>query len=158
MSRQNLAVATFEMWKDHPWFGVGFGSKVHSRMVSDYLGYQDSHVAHNNYLQIMADTGIFTFGIYALLLGGTIVTLGFSVRRVRRAAPGKEAYPAAIQASLIGFAIGSTFLSRVTFDLLYMVLMCAASWQIVERQLLSNAEVAGQPKEETPGPVSTLAV
>jgi hypothetical protein len=46
------------------------------------------------------------------------------------------AYPLAIESSLVGFAIGSTFLSRVGFDAFYVLLMCAAAWWKIERDYL----------------------
>ena len=130
-SRMNHQLAAFKMWKDYPLLGVGFGSTNYVSLVEPYLGYPDIHVVHNNYLQMLVDSGIFSFVIYVGLLFGTIAWLESSARKTRRQTPGAEVYPYAIQAPLIAFAVGSLFLSRVSFDLVYMFLMCAASWWVV---------------------------
>jgi probable O-glycosylation ligase (exosortase A-associated) len=131
-SRINHRRAAFAMWKDYPFFGVGFGMENYVLLAPQYLGYDDFHVAHNTYFQILADSGAFAFLIYICLFFGTIVWLERSARAAARDTPGKEVYPLAIQTSLIAFAVGSYFLSRDTYDLLYIVLMAAAAWHTVQ--------------------------
>jgi probable O-glycosylation ligase (exosortase A-associated) len=139
LNHQRAAVA---MWKDYPLFGVGFGMDNYKRLAPRYLGYQDDHVAHNTYLQFLADDGIFAFLIYNALLFGTLIWLEKSGRSIRHIRPGKEVYPFAIQAALVAFAIGSFFLSRDSYDLLYIMLMAAAAWRTVERELEEPAREA----------------
>jgi len=139
-SRLDHQRAAFAMWEDHPFFGVGFGMLNYAVLAPRYLGYDDAHVAHNTYLQFLADDGIFAFLIYDALLFGTIVWLEKSGRSMRESHPGKEVYPFAIQASLIAFAIGSGALSRDAYDLLYIMLMTAAAWRTVARDLEQSAE------------------
>jgi O-antigen ligase len=66
--RVALWKANWEMFKDHPILGVGFGAnKENLRSYYDKLGYPktqfESH-AHNQYLQILAGTGLVGFFIY----------------------------------------------------------------------------------------------
>jgi O-antigen ligase len=62
--RFNLWAANWEMFKDHPWFGVGYN--LNRQMVKPYLeklGFFDHFLghAHNIYLQILAGTGLLGF-------------------------------------------------------------------------------------------------
>ena len=93
---------------------------------------------HSTYFQVLVDSGVFAFATYVTLLFGTIIWLEVSRRRMARLATGDHVYPAALQAALVGFAVGCTFLSRVQFDLTYILLMATAAWRNIERDLLSN--------------------
>jgi O-antigen ligase len=103
-------------------------------------------VVHNTYLQMLTDSGVFAFAIYVVLLWGTTWWLGRSAKRMREFDPKLAAVPLALRASLVAFAIGSTFLSRVQFDLTYFVLMAAAAWMPIEHQRL--LEIAEQLEDE----------
>ena len=146
-SRVVFARAAFEMWKDYPLFGVGFGMRNEQFLLPKYVE-QDgadygSLVLHNTYLQVLVDCGIFAFGTFILLLFGTIVWLYFSIRRTRREHPGYEVYPIAIQTSLVGFAVTGTFLSESHVDFLYIILIAAALWFECRRSLgTETAEIA----------------
>ena len=146
VSRIDYAKAAIAMWKDYPLAGVGFGTANYTRLVANYLGRDDSHVAHNTYLQVLVDSGIFAFLNYCGLLFGALYWLQRSASRLRRRLPGMEIYPVMLQSSLLAFAVGSTFLSRVNFDYTYMLLMAVAAWIPIERQLL--AEEAGAVGQE----------
>lgn len=130
-SRNEVRIGGIEMWLDHPLFGVGYGTLNFRKLISNYVGYEDAHVAHNTYVEMLADSGIFAFLLYSGLLFGTIWWLQLSARKVCRDQPGTEVYPYAIQTSLISFAVGSFFLSRVDFDFLYMLLAGAGAWYTV---------------------------
>lgn len=123
---KSWAVAT-RMAADNPMLGVGFG---HFR--NHYLEYEpnptpgqlsgkDIIVAHNSYLQIWAECGTPAFLIYMGVIGMSF----FSLWRVRKRA--QEVYAASwiinyanmFEATLVAFLIGSTFLNRGHFDLLY---------------------------------------
>jgi probable O-glycosylation ligase (exosortase A-associated) len=124
--------AAYAMWKDYPLLGVGFGMENYVKLVPRYLGHYDFHVVHNTYFQILADDGIFAFLIYVGMLFGTILWLQKSIKRTKEESPGKEIYPTAIQASLLAFSVGCYFLSRDSYDLLYILLMGAAAWRTVQ--------------------------
>ena len=143
VSRIEYARAAVAMWKDHPLMGVGFGTTNFTRLVGNYLGRDDSHVAHNTYLQVLVDSGIFAFLNYCGLLFGALYGLQRSASRLRERLPGIEIYPQMMQCALVAFAVGSTFLSRVNFDYWYMLLMAAAAWIPIERQLLAEADEPG---------------
>ncbi len=138
-SRIALAQAAVHMWKDYPLFGVGFGGANCARIVGDYTAAKEKSVLHNTWLQMLVDSGIFAFLIYCAIIFGVIGWLGRSARRMKSIAPDLRYYPLAIQTSLIGFAVGSTTLSRVNFDLYYILLVAAAAWQEIERHIVDRA-------------------
>jgi putative inorganic carbon (HCO3(-)) transporter len=128
--RIEYARAAVAMWKDYPLFGVGFGGDNWVQLSPKYLGHYDFHVVHNTYAQMLVDSGIFAFLLYVALLWGTIWRSG---RLAKKVGAGSALQPMllALQASLVAFAVGSTFLSRVGFDLLYIVLMTVASAELL---------------------------
>jgi len=146
-SRNEYRRVAFEMWKEYPFFGVGFGSENFMELSRRYMDHDDKHVVHNNYMQMLVDSGIFAFVIYVGLLFGCIFWLGRSARRIRDTAPELQLYPLAIQASLAGFAVGSFFLSRVSFDFVYILFMAAASWSVVEKEIVAGAATSDAPAQ-----------
>lgn len=155
-SRIELAQAALKVWSDHPVFGVGFGSVNFQKVIGSYLGREDNHVAHNTYLQVAADSGTPALIIYAGLLFATILWLRGSVTRMHAAGRADlAAYPEALQTGLIGFAVGSTFLSRVTFDFYYILLTTAAAWFLLERQI-SISQSDGSPVMSHSGAVQPV--
>jgi len=138
LSRLALAKGALRIWRDHPVTGVGFGSANFQRLISTYLERPDAHVAHNTYLQIAADSGTPSLLIYLAIMFGTMWRLGMSAARMKGLErPDLAAYPLSLQLAILGFAVGSTFLSRVTFDFYYILIMAASSWFIVERSILN---------------------
>jgi len=130
--RIEYARAAVAMWKDYPLFSVGFGSDNWVVLSPKYLGHYDYHVVHNTYAQMLVDSGVFAFLLYVTLLFGTIWRSGKVAKRVAAGSP-LGPMLLALQVSLIAFAVGSTFLSRVGFDLLYIVLMTIASAELIAR-------------------------
>lgn len=138
MSRLVYAQSALKLWADYPFTGVGFGTENQRLVWHRYVPPQyaeGAQVIHNTYLQILADCGIFAFVLYTALLFGTVVALQRSVRRMRARDLAAAAYPMAIQSALVAFAVGSTFLSRVSFDFYYILLMLASAWLRVETTL-----------------------
>jgi O-antigen ligase len=140
-SRIVLAKVSLKMAADYPVFGVGFGRTNQQALIYRYLPSDVAtdrygiKVLHNTYAQTMVDSGIPALLLHCALLFGTIGWLEVSYRRIRVAHPALTAYPLAIQNALVVFAVGSTFLSRVEFDLYYFLLMAAAVWWEQERKL-----------------------
>jgi len=154
-ARIEYAQAAIRMWMDYPVFGVGYGSTNWSRLSFRYLGRADRHVVHNTYLQMLVDSGFFAFAIYCAVLFGAIIWLGRSLKQVR-GNPAMEAVPAAFRCSLIGFAVGSAALSRVDFDLAYILLAGSAAWYIIRKEAPLPAAEALPAPALTPALVSGL--
>lgn len=70
--RYNLWRANFEMFKDHPIFGVGHGDyKRHLPFYFEKLGIPADHFqshAHNQYIQALSNTGILGFFFYLIFI------------------------------------------------------------------------------------------
>jgi O-antigen ligase len=135
-SRIVYARTAIKMWQDYPILGVGFGTLNQLALWHQYLHADIAagpQVVHNTYLQMLTDSGLIACLLHIAVLFGTIRWLGTSITFTRQHEPGLEALPAALQTSLLAFAVGSTFLSRVSLDLYYMILMMSASWYLVER-------------------------
>jgi putative inorganic carbon (HCO3(-)) transporter len=139
-SRIVYAQAALEIWQDYPLLGVGFGGESARLMQPKYIpGMKDypSYI-HNTYLEYLAGSGIFGAIVYVVLLFGTLGWLALAARRAERIRPGLGVYPRCMCLSLLGFVIGSTFLSRQLFDLCFILICAAGSWYLVERQLQSE--------------------
>lgn len=59
INRNNLLIQAFDVWIKNPILGVGFNNFPILQTVQ--TGY---YYAHNNYLELLADTGIFGFSLY----------------------------------------------------------------------------------------------
>lgn len=112
------------MIQDNPIFGVGF-----ERFQANYLAYDPAgtgeakltRVAHNAYLQIWSESGTPAFLAYVGLMFLSL----FDIWSLRREALQKVErswilyYCTAFEASLVTFMLGSMFLNRAHFDLIY---------------------------------------
>lgn len=147
-ARMEYARAAVRMWKDYPLFGVGFGTHNWVRLSGAYLGHTNErrHVVHNNYLQMLVDSGTPALLILCAQLFGGIWWLGRSARRMTRLFPGegKENYPIMLQMSLIAFAFCSIFASRTEYDFYYYLIMCCGCWWIVEKNELLPMAAMGR--------------
>ncbi|GIU74197.1 MAG: hypothetical protein KatS3mg004_1284 [Bryobacteraceae bacterium] len=147
-SRIILAQSAPKIWLDYPFFGVGFTETNQQRLIFKYVPPEyaveySGKVLHNNWLQILVDSGIFAFLLYV----GLIVSVTFRMWRRGRASLRAgdiegAAIPLAIAVSLAVFIVGSTFLSRTTFDLYYVLICTAAAWTEIHERRRTHA-VAG---------------
>jgi probable O-glycosylation ligase (exosortase A-associated) len=146
-SRFVHANAAIAIWKDHPIIGVGFGGFNYAVLAPQYGGPADgAHVAHNSYLQMLVDSGIVSFLIYVWILVGAIIRMGKSAAFWSKVDPPRTAIPYALQTSLIIFAIGARFDSCQRMDFPYMLLLCTACWEVIERDLKIHI---AEPTEQT---------
>ena len=141
---ENAKVAQ-RMWEDYPIIGVGFGTDNQRYLWTRYANTEGVSgryplVIHNTYLQMLVDSGTFALLAYLSLLFGTIFLMERSSRRLKRAGSPLYDCPLAIEAGLIAFAVGSTFLTRITFDFTYILLMMGAAWLAVEPEHLATLE------------------
>ena len=146
LNRLEYWSAGLAMAKDHPVAGVGFGTYNQIQQIPPYLGRYSDQVLHNTYLQVLVDSGVVAFALYLLSLFGTIFLMGKSASRLHGTNPELAAYPRAIQISLIGFAVGSLFYSRIGFELMYILLMCSASWYELEHSTLTATLGSSEPQ------------
>jgi probable O-glycosylation ligase (exosortase A-associated) len=127
-SRIAHAHAAYGVWMDHPFLGVGFGGLNYAAIAQNYGAPDNGHVAHNTYLQILVDSGTLAFLLFCAALLGAIMRLR------RRSKPDDTEFAAmasALATSLTIFAVGATFYSCQRMDLLYILLMCAGSCELI---------------------------
>jgi probable O-glycosylation ligase (exosortase A-associated) len=140
--RMEAARVGWRIWQDYPLIGVGFGSFNEMSLWHRYAGPDGKHnnafVMHDTYLQMLVDSGIFALLAYLAMLGTAVVLLDRSVRRLKRAGSPFYQCPLVVEVGLVAFAVGSTFLTRITFDLLYILVMTAVAWLIVEPEHLES--------------------
>ena len=102
----------FELWWDHPLFGVGFGQPIvpKSLLNADEVGAFNAGLPHNTYLTILARLGLFGF---ILIMGAWIVSIVLATKAIRRRTFGPDAFAAgAALVSMMGFASFVLFLER----------------------------------------------
>ena len=114
---------------DYPLLGVGFGRHNQQVLLAKYLPSSlnwGSKVLHNTYLQAAVDSGMFAFLLYMALMIGALLWLFVVIQKTRKTDPQTAAAAKAMESSILVFAVGSCFLSRVDYDMYYMMLMCVA--------------------------------
>ncbi len=150
VSEDGSATGRLEAWKvagkmieDQPVFGVGFNQFQHA-----YLDYgarvhdrQDgSRVAHNAYLQIWSEGGTPVFLAYFTLLVASIL----AVQKLRREAnriyerSWIQSYCTAFEGAIVAFMVGSTFLNRAHFDLIYHYFALIIVFENIARAEMKN--------------------
>jgi putative inorganic carbon (hco3(-)) transporter len=140
-SRLIHARVAFELWKDHPVLGVGFGGLNYSVLAEQHSkGEVQGHVAHNSYLQMLADSGIFAFIIYVGLVVGAVIWLGVSAKNSKTVIVRAIRY--GLQTALVGFMIGGAFYSSQRYDLTYVLLLCSAALQTILTENQKQGEEA----------------
>jgi O-antigen ligase len=102
----------FELWREHPIFGIGFGKPLlpHSLLNDTETGQFNAGLPHNTYLTVLARLGLFGF---ALIMGAWIGSIVLATRAIRRPTFGADAFAAgASLVVMIGFASFVLFLER----------------------------------------------
>ena len=147
--------------EERPWTGVGPGNflEVYPRYQRDF---RSPHVAHNTYLQFLADAGLGAALTFAVLLAWGVVTslklaMRIRARRARLAATGADPakrrglrwiddHASGIAVALLAFAVGSQFLSRNDFDLFYLLTGLAGAMAVIgRRELKATAPATAKP-------------
>ena len=146
-ARIRLAKMALRIWREHPVLGVGYGTQNFINVASSSSGGEVMQVAHNNYLQMAADSGTGALVVLVLLLFGSIRLMGRTAKEVGQVDENLRYYPYALEASLLTFAIVSVFASKTGYDFVYLLLGTAATWHLIQRDLLLKAAL--QPGEQT---------
>jgi probable O-glycosylation ligase (exosortase A-associated) len=133
------------MSEANPIFGVGFGcfQWMYGRYASG-ADYEGRRVAHNAYLQILAECGAPALAFYLFL----ILSSFWALTRIRRDA--KRLYHSSwiinyatmLEASLVAFVVGSTFLNRAQFDLFYHFIAIVVCFEVIARREMEGLTAA----------------
>jgi O-antigen ligase len=168
MGRIRAWKVALRMIEAHPMFGVGFNRFSENHLTYEpnpTLGQLSGHsalVAHNSYLQIWAEGGTPAFLLYLALMGGTY----WDVWRVRWRAKKLYvdswilSYCSMFEVSLATFMLGSVFLNRAAFDLVYHLFAVVIVFGVVARRQMDEDEASiklgrggggGTPTEDSDG-------
>ena len=152
----------YNMFEDRPWFGVGFhGFTFRFRQYDDtpeelwQEGKKERsvRVAHNSYLQLLAESGGPGLLFFLLMLASTI----FTMRKIRRLCRQRDGpiwlihYSHMIETSMLAFMAGAMFLNRSHFDLLYQQVAIGGSIYFVGMRSLRGEDI-GDTTHPLPAP------
>ncbi len=151
----------WEMAKAKPVNGVGF------LLFTQYFRRYDPHpqsqhqdgkkegsvrVAHNSYLQLLAETGFPALFFFLMMIFSTLLLM-LKLKKTARTRDGPRwmiNYANMIESSLLGFLVGATFLNRSHFDLLYHLVAMGGALYLVAMQTLNDRDKQPDEEEETP--------
>jgi O-antigen ligase len=122
------------MMMEYPVTGVGPGNFL--RAYSDFLDGR-IFVAHNTFIQFSAETGILS-GVMYLLLGWGFLSSYYRQRRYTKdnSDPFLAAVKESITGAVIGFYVCSMFLNLAAYEILYLLLVCKAVYDLLFREYL----------------------
>ena len=143
--RINSWMFAFNLAKDQPFFGGGFGA-FDAELFARYApNPTDVHDAHSIYFEVLGEHGFVGLAFYLSLAIGVLFLTQKTQRRARRI-PGQSwvaDLAAMIQVSFIGYGVGGAFLGLAYFDLPYQLFAIS----ILLSKLIDEAEAKQQ--EET---------
>jgi probable O-glycosylation ligase (exosortase A-associated) len=149
MGRLNAWQASLRMANDYPVSGVGLDN-----FLVQFIYYapdpDDIHVAHNTYLQVLAEAGYTGLALYLFLFGATGWTLWRVRRRARRWRMTWSGSAARyLEASMLAFMVGGCFLNRAHFDLIYHVIILGCCLDRIQQHEIRclRREAAGVAQE-----------
>jgi putative inorganic carbon (HCO3(-)) transporter len=145
-SRLDSWAVAIRMWQANPVLGVGLRNYISYALdFGEQIGYRGViHVAHNSYLQIAAEGGTLSIAAYLGLLLSVFVSSSW-LRRVARARPDLywlDGYARMFEAVTACFLVGSTFLNRGHFDLIYHFISVVGATVIIAKKELANPPAA----------------
>jgi probable O-glycosylation ligase (exosortase A-associated) len=141
MGRLAAWKTAINMSKGNPVFGVGL-----SLFQRNYMRYRSGEehegrrVAHNAYLQMLAECGAPALACYLFMIVATI----WSLQRLRREALRLYNtswiinYATMLETSMVAFVVGSTFLNRAEFDLFYHFIAIVLSFEAIARREMAS--------------------
>jgi probable O-glycosylation ligase (exosortase A-associated) len=150
--RFNAWTFAYNLAKDHPFVGGGFGAftgDLFARYAPDPTGV---HSAHSIYFQVLGSHGFVGLALF-LLLGAASLFAGGSIIRRARGHPELSwcrDLGAMLQVSLIGYAVGGAFLNLAFFDLFYHLVALLILAQAQVRNTLREARRAADEKAAPP--------
>ncbi|HYH45946.1 MAG TPA: putative O-glycosylation ligase, exosortase A system-associated [Thermoanaerobaculia bacterium] len=115
MGRLNAWKTSWLVFLDYPVAGVGPSnlSLVYQRYAP---GDGPVRVSHNTYLQLLSESGLPALALFLALIGATLIRLQ---KLAARGPDWTRVHARMLQISIVAFMVGSTFLNRAFFDLIY---------------------------------------
>lgn len=127
MQRIDLWKAGLKMFMDHPFFGVGVDQYAYAFDNGGYrpAGYSGASVAHNVFIQAIAELGIGGLSILILLII-ILFKRNIETRKIYKRAGLNEKwlwnFSLALDLSLLGFVVGGSFLTILYYPHLYIIM------------------------------------
>jgi putative inorganic carbon (HCO3(-)) transporter len=118
MGRLDIWRVALQLGFSHPLTGIGFHGTTLPFLVAQVDGSVQPRAIHNSYLEVFTEAGIFAFMCHLLLFFAMAIYLQQVRRLTRGLDEWKWAFDLAsmLQVSIVGYAIGSFFLSLGFFD------------------------------------------
>ncbi len=128
MNRIRSWEAAWNMAKDRPFTGIGIGKDIFV-LVFPFYHWGTPFVAHNSFLQLLAEAGFLALFIFLLLLFFTFRKLRGIRKIISKANENSWIYNYShmLEVGLIGYIVSGMFLSRADFDLLYQFIGMAVA-------------------------------
>jgi O-antigen ligase len=150
-ARSVSMMAAWEMFKDHPFFGVGIDNYLENYVeYSSRLGISASGEptsTHNLYLEIAAETGLAGLGTFGAILLSLFVGIRRSLKVFKRLnRPELFSSSLGIGLALIGFFISALFIHASYPRFLWMMVGIGFSIPIVASQVLEEHEIEEEEK------------
>lgn len=139
-SRLNAWSFSWNLSKDYPIAGGGFGTFTNELFDIYAPNTRDIHGPHSIYFQILGEHGFVGLALYLAL----IVSCFRSAYRILKWSKlyGDDfatAYAHMFRFSLVGFLVSGTFLGRAYFDYFFAIVACLAALERLTRQELARA-------------------
>jgi probable O-glycosylation ligase (exosortase A-associated) len=125
----------------NPIVGVGYDMfQWNYRFYASGMEHEGRRVAHNAYFQVMAECGIPALAMYLFLIFATIRSLWKLRRDAQKLYHSSWIinYATMFETTMIAFVVGSTFLNRATFDLLYHFFAIVIAFELIARREMAN--------------------
>ena len=148
--------AGFNMVKAHPFMGVGLGNYKSVVVQYDTSGLiaSDPHVAHDSYLEVVAEMGIPALVVYLMFLGSTFLSLERTRKRALVKGYSELASLAlGMQASLLGVWVAIFFVSGQYTKLFWFIsaiTMCMPALMAERKVLDKNPPMSERTTEASP--------
>lgn len=138
--------AAYRLTLDYPVVGVGFGGLAYVNKVGKYLP-PDAYTqyAHNNYLQMSADSGIPALLLLCILQFGQLLWFRSAGKKFKDKDPVMYAMTMGMSGALVGLSLGSVFLSRTYWETVYYLFALGAAFGPVIQQRLQTIAAAPAP-------------
>lgn len=162
MGRLRAWAVALRMIDAHPITGVGFNRFAINHVAfqpnpteAERSGEKKALVAHNSYFQIWAEAGTPAFAMYMLLIWLTFWDVWKVRKRAKRLYHDSWilSYCSMFEASLATFVLGSVFLNRAAFDLVYHLFALVICFGIIARRRMDLDEKESHSIKAGKGPI-----
>jgi putative inorganic carbon (HCO3(-)) transporter len=144
MGRLGIWRVSLILASQHPLTGVGFQMTAQPALVLRVDPTVIPRAVHNSYIEVLVEAGIFAFLCHLVMIAATALYLR-RIRRATRDAPGwRWAHDLAglLQASLLGYLVGSFFISFAFYDGWWFLVVVATALHVLVRRETNPASVA----------------